>query len=458
MLVSRLPDVQDRLDALARRHRVPGAALGVLDGDEVQTWATGIANVNTGVEATPDTLFQIGSNTKLYTTTLLAQLVESGDVDWDAPVRRYVREFRLADAEAAKAITVRMLVTHTSGIEGDHFLDTGRGDEALARYVASLAELGVVHPPGEQFSYCNAGFCLAGRIIEKVTGRPYSEALRERLLSPIGAHRTTVLAEEMLAHRYAVGHIVAPGKPPVVPPMVLMATAHAAAGSLTSATPEDVLAFVRLHLSRGWAPDGTRVLSEDTVRAMQTPQHPIPSAYLGPSEIGLGWMLSTWSGERVIGHGGGTIGQLSFLQVLPERPFGVVLLTNATTGALLWADLGRWLFAELAGVEMARPPTPADPAPDLDLEVYTGTFERLGVRIEVEADDGALRVTSTPTGEMAKLQPQAQTIRLRPVDESRFHVAGPMGDGAAVFTDRDRRGRPRYLHIGGRISRRVRRS
>ena len=163
-VVSKLTEIQSLLDALARQHKVPGASLGIYAGDEFVEFATGVTNINTNVPVTPNTLFQIGSNTKVYTTTLVMQLVDQGKVDLDAPAKKYVPELKLTDSAAEKAITVRMLLTHLSGIEGDYFDDFGRGDDGLAKYVESFATLGQIYSPGEMWSYCNSGFCLAGLI------------------------------------------------------------------------------------------------------------------------------------------------------------------------------------------------------------------------------------------------------------------------------------------------------
>ena len=100
-------------------------------------------------------------------------------------------ELRLSDPEVTRQVTVRHLLTHTSGIDGDVFTDTGRGDDCLERYVALLADVAQNHPLGATWSYCNSGYSLLGRIIEKVTGGTWDAALRERLFTPLGlaAHR-----------------------------------------------------------------------------------------------------------------------------------------------------------------------------------------------------------------------------------------------------------------------------
>jgi CubicO group peptidase (beta-lactamase class C family) len=454
-LVARLSDIQDRLDALARQHSVPGATLAIGLGDELLDFATGVINVNTTVATTPTSIFQIGSNTKLLTTTLVMQLVDSGDVDLDQPVRRYLPEFALADRDAAEEITVRQLLTHSSGIQGDYFRGFGRGDEAVELYVASLGDIGLVHRPGQLWSYCNTGFVVAGRLAEVLAGSPYHELLRNRICRPLGLRRTTVLVEEMVAERCAVGHVPGPGGTPRVPPVVVMEYAQAPAGSMTTATAAELVRFVQMHLRGGTGVDGGQILSGDSVRAMQQVQLRRPPTSSAPLTQGLGWMIEEWDGKRIIGHGGGTIGQLSFLQAVPDDHLVVALLTNSMTGGLLWRDLGRWLFEELVGTRMPDTPTASDPAPDLPLDRYAGTYERLGVRYLVALEDGGLVVNTELTGDLAELQQGAvpPPFRLRAIDEERF-AARPYGLDSVVIFEEFERGRPQFF-FEGRAARRT---
>src|SRR3954454_17008925 len=115
---------QDRLPLLADQHGVPRAPLAILDGDEVGEAAYGVLNIRTGVEVTPDSLFQIGSITNVWTATLVMQLVDEGKLDLDVPVVTYLPDFKVADAEVTRTVTTRHLLAHTSGIDGDKFLDT----------------------------------------------------------------------------------------------------------------------------------------------------------------------------------------------------------------------------------------------------------------------------------------------------------------------------------------------
>jgi hypothetical protein len=306
------------------------------------------------------------------------------------------------------------------------------------------------------WSYCNTGWTMLGRLVEVLRGEPYHKVLRERLLNPIGARATTVLPEEMLAHSCAVGHAI-PGKgaDPVVPPRVVMSYSHAPAGSMTTSTPAEVLAFVQLHLNGGRAKDTTQVLSPESVQAMQQPQAKFPRTVLATG-MGLGWMLSEWGGERVIGHGGGTIGQLSFLQVLPDRSFGVALFTNCMTGGALWRDLSRYLYPEFVGVAPNELPKEPTVAPKLDLQKYGGTYTRYGQELTVQVDDdGRLVAVAKPTGSMVALGNQELTVPLRPIDKELFLANQGGEDVLAQFLDFDRSGRPRYLYVGSRVSRRT---
>jgi len=178
--------VADSLPTLIEKYDVPAAAVGVLADGEVVDHATGVLSMSTGVEATTDSVFQIGSITKLWTSSLVMQLVDEGTVDLDASIRSYLPEFRIADEDAAGAITVRQLLTHTSGFEGDVFTDTGLGDDCVEKFLGVLHDVPQLFPPGAMWSYNNAGFCVLGRLVEVLRGKPFETVLRERLIQPLG--------------------------------------------------------------------------------------------------------------------------------------------------------------------------------------------------------------------------------------------------------------------------------
>ena len=359
---------QQRLDELAAKHQVPGAALAIRRigdaEDELIEAATGVLNKETGVPVTPDTVFQIGSISKVWTATLVMQLVDEGRLDLDAPLTAVLPDLRLGDADATAKITMRHLLTHTSGIDGDIFTDTGRGDDCVARYVSeALVGAPQNHPLGATFSYCNSGFILIGHVIEVLCGQTWDAALRERIIEPLALERTSTLPEEAILHRAAVGHITPdPEQEPELVKTFLMPRALGPAG-LINASAADVTAFAALHLRAGATPDGTQVLSARSTLAMQAHEVDLPDQYTLGDSWGLGWIRFGWDGHRLYGHDGSTFGQASFLRVLPDQGLAVVLLTNGGHAADLYQDLYQEIFARgrrgsTCRRGSSRPPTP----------------------------------------------------------------------------------------------------
>ncbi|HEY4019840.1 MAG TPA: serine hydrolase [Pseudonocardiaceae bacterium] len=446
---------QRRLDTLAERHSVPGAQLGILrlsdPDDDLVMAAHGLLNIDTGVTTTTDSLFQIGSISKVWTTTLIMQLVDEGKLDLDAPVIEVLPELRLADPDVTKQVTTRHLLTHTSGIDGDVFTDTGRGDDCVERYVALLADAAQNHPLGATWSYCNSGFSVAGRIIEKLTGGTWDAAVRERLFTPLGLTHTVTLPEDALLHRAAVGHVGT--TEPVRAPVWGLPRAVGPAGLITS-TVADVLAFARLHLTGGLAGDGTRLLSAESTATMADKHADLPDTHTLGDSWGLGWIRYNWDGHRVIGHDGGTIGQSAFLRILPEQGIAVALLTNGGHTRDLFQDLYEEIFAEVAGVEVPRPLTPPAEPVDVDLTPWLGSYERASVRMEVLADGPTLRVTATgPLAEMT--DKPVEEFTMIAVEPDLFVVRTPETETWTPMLFYTLPTGARYLHHGGRATPKV---
>ncbi len=195
-----------RLAELAQDAGVPGAVLGVWAGGELSVTPYGVLSTRTGVATTSDSVFQIGSITKTFTATMIAQLVEEGRASYDATVADLLPDVRLCRDDIAGRVTLEHLLSHTSGIDGDVFDDTGRGDDCVEKYVALLADAGHDFEPGDATSYCNSGFVVLGRIIEVLDGRTWDESLRARLVEPLGLSDTVTLSDEAILRRAAVGH------------------------------------------------------------------------------------------------------------------------------------------------------------------------------------------------------------------------------------------------------------
>ncbi|KIP52509.1 serine hydrolase [Leucobacter komagatae] len=414
---------QQRLSELAELHGIPGATLGILRlGDEPALACHGVLNADTGVETTTDSLFQIGSITKPWTATVAMQLIDEGALTLDTRVVDVLPGFTLADADAAQAITVRHLLTHTSGIDGDVFTDTGRGDDCIEKYVASLAEVATTHPVGATFSYCNSGYVILGRVIEQLTGLSWDEALRQRIYAPLGLQRTGTLPEEALRHRAAFGHLGRDEHGPLVAKQWSPPRSLGPSGIINS-TAGEVLEFARMHLLGGVAGNGTRILSEQSTTRMTEFQVGLPDPSAFGDSWGLGWIRFDWGGTRLFGHDGGTIGQSAILRVLPDSGLAVILMTNGGNTKDLYQQLFTEIFDELAGVTVPAPFAPPTVPYTADVARYVGSYRRTDVLMEVFEEDGSLRLRNTVSGAAASFMANAVTeFELVPVREDVFAI------------------------------------
>jgi CubicO group peptidase (beta-lactamase class C family) len=436
---------------------VPGAALGILRirpdrDDELVEVACGVLNKDTGVPATTDSLFQIGSISKVWTATLALQLVDEGRLDLDAPVAEVLPELRLADPDVTKQVTMRHLLTHTSGIDGDVFTDTGRGDDCVEKYVAQLTDVAQNHPLGATWSYCNSGFTLAGRVIEKLTGGTWDAALAERIFAPLGLEHTVTLPEDALLYRVATGHVGAETDEITRAPVWGLPRSLGPAGLICS-TAADVLAFARMHLTGGLAPDGTRVLSAASAAAMTEQQAELPDKFTLGDSWGLGWIRFGWNGRRLIGHDGNTIGQSAFLRVLPDEGLAVALLTNGGNTRDLYEDLYREIFAELGGVDMPLPLAPPAEPVAADVSEHLGRYERASMQLEVLASAAGPVLRSTLTGPLAELTPEPTTeYAMVAIEPDLFVVREPHAQTWTPVTFYQLRTGEKYLHFGVRAT------
>ncbi|WIX90228.1 serine hydrolase domain-containing protein [Amycolatopsis sp. DG1A-15b] len=446
-----------RLPALLAEHHVPGAAVAVYAGGEIIDHAAGVLNTGTGVEADADSLFQIGSITKVWTTTLAMQLVDEGVLDIEEPVRKYLPEFVLGDEDAAARITVRQLMCHTAGFEGDIFTDTGRGADCIEKYVATLGDVPQLFAPGEMFSYNNAAFCVLGRLVEVLRGKTYDECLQDHLFTPLGLTHAAPGPYEAIRFRAALGHLTSsPGADPEPASTWALTPSNAPAGSMLAMRPRDLVTFAAMHLRDGEGPEGTRVLSADSARAMRERLVELPELGIFGDAWGLGWSLFDSPGGTVVGHDGGTIGQSAFLRVAPEHGVAVALLTNGGDTIAVYTEVVAHVLRELTGIELAAPPVPDPAAPRVDASRYVGEYSSSVADIVVsQDDDGRVWVERVPKGIFAELARPEKT-ELVAMNGDTLILAEPM-QGMYVphaFVGDDGTGRALYLHTG-RADRRV---
>ncbi|GAA3658475.1 serine hydrolase domain-containing protein [Lentzea roselyniae] len=366
--------IERRLPELIEEHGVVGAQVAVLHDGQIVDAAAGVRNSVTKEPVTSETLFQIGSITKVWTATLIMRLVNEGLLDLDRPVRDVLPEFQIADEAAAKVITPRQLLCHTAGFEGDLKFETGSGDDLLAKYVGLLATAGQVSPPGELYSYCNSGYAVLGRIVEVLRGKPFRAVLGE-LADSLDVTAATSRADHA-RHEMADGHLKG------LPVTEHLPESWVAGGSVLATTARGLLGFVRMHLST------------NEFDAMRERQATHPDFGTGEWWWGLGWELSNHEGGEVIGHTGMTVGYVAMLRVVPAAGVAVALLVNGGDEAgPVFGAIFDHLLGELAGVRKRKfPDVPVEPTP-VDPDKVVGLYRCSALDVHITpADRGRVKV------------------------------------------------------------------
>ena len=419
-------DLQQSLEAAIQKHRIPGAAMALHSHGRTDYAAAGIINVKTGIACTPDAVFQIGSTTKVFTATLMMRLAGEGMIALDAPVTRYLPHLRIAGETAPDALTVRSLLDYTSGIEADLWQDFGPDPRALAEYVDACADLRFVHPPGRFRSYNTTAYCIAGRLIEVMTGRHFNTALQDLLLIPLGIENFHFYDEKAALLRTAVGHIPAHDEtPPRLHQHLRMPHVLSAAGSSLSLDIEGLLGFGLFHMRAGALTRGEQFIPADLLAAMQHADRTKPPA---ASHLATGWAQIPATGPAGAVHfyaaSGATMGQNSLLAIAPEANIAVALLSNVDGGCdKLFHEIGLPLFDSIAGVTVQAGESASDPADQsvpASLEAFAGHYFN-SAEITVELDDGTLRMTSTHQG-FGSGEPMTSAATLVPVGADRFGI------------------------------------
>jgi CubicO group peptidase (beta-lactamase class C family) len=380
----------DFVETTSKKFNVPGVAVGVwADGKEIYA-CHGVTSVENPLPIDQDTLFLVASITKTFTATTLMRLIAEGKVELNAPVRRYVPEFRLKDQQAADTITVLNLLNHTSGLDWRVNADTGEGDDALARAVAKMAEMELIALPGTRISYSQAGYDLLGRIIEKVAGQTFEQAVTSLVFEPLGLSHSFFARDDIMIRRFVVGHN--PGEKGTL--SIARPWRHSRGenpGGGIASSVAGLLSFARFHLGDGRAASGTRVLPTHVLQQMKEPTAKLQASNLGDA-IGLSWFLRDVNGVRTVGHGGSANGQFAELLLVPERNFAVVSLSNASPGGIPFnqAVLSFALEHYLGLVDRDPEPIPFDAARAKEI---AGTYANAMMTFTIDTVGAGLRLT-----------------------------------------------------------------
>lgn len=449
------PAIARLVRAQMKETGTPAVAVGVLHKGRAEAKGFGVTSVEAPDPVDEETLFQIGSTTKTYTATAIMRLVDKKELDLDLPVRRYLRDLRLKDAEATRKVTLRHLLTHTGGWLGDYFSDTGRGADSLERILKELHKVPQLTPLGSTWHYNNAGFYIAGRVLEKVTGQSFETVIKELLLDPLGMTRSFFFADEAIGYRIAAGHItksLTSKKQMIARPYALARSAGPAGGIIADVV--DQLRWAEFSMGDGRAVGGERLLKRSTMRAMQTEQ---ASAGSIASAVGISWLIDYVDGVKLVYHGGTTHGHTSAFLMVPEREFAVTVLTNSSRGMQVHGRIIKAALEHYLGLK--RVPPQASTSNRANLDQYVGHYVD-GLKthaLDVEVRGNRLRA------QYAALSPESEELinlsafKLAFFDTDRAVVEGGRLAGYQSEFLRDERERIRWIRMGGRILRKARR-
>ena len=380
--------IREQAAAFCAASNVPGLLAGVSHGDADTIVAHGVANIATGAPMRDDTGFLFGSVTKIMTTMLVLRQVELGTIDLDERVVAYLPEFTLTTPGAAAKIRVRHLLTHTNGIDADFSCPDGAGRDALKVLVDLLGkQCGTLFEPSQYMSYSNGGMNVAGRLLEVVTGQSYPDLLEREIYATAGMAGASTSAEQAILRSTAVGHFPDPATMAARRTgMFKLPDTWAPAGASPIGTVGDLLTLGRTHLAGGVSPQGTQVLSAESIEAMRTMQFDMGTPNVPP--VGLGWLLMPFGAATVLSHSGASPGGAALLAVVPDHDLVFAAFVNDMRGVALMDGILLWLLREHLGVEV--PDLIEGTTPAVDLTAYEGTYRSDQLRVDVRAVDGQL--------------------------------------------------------------------
>lgn len=445
---ARFKKVTQKIVAEMKRLRVPGVSIGIWHKGKEHTAGFGVTSIEDPLPVTADTLFQTGSISKTFTGTLMMMLVEQGRVTLDAPVRKYLKDFRVKDKDVSQKVTVLHLLTHMGGWVGDYFNDFGNGDDALEKMVKDMASLPQIQPLGTIWSYNNTGFNVASRIIEVVTKKPFEQATQEMLLDALGLDMTFFYPSDLLfTHRFVVGHYIEKKQLKVARPWAIGRAGNGVGGVVS--TVRDLLKYARFHMSNGQK----NVISGKSLKAMRVPQADCG----GRGMMGITWFIRKVGDLTVYAHGGATLGQQAHLFFIPDKDFACAILTNSDDGVIINTQVFSKVL-ELYFNTKVKVPTPIED-PIVDLKEFAGRY-RIGTEcFDLKVKDHHLIYHHIPLGGFPTpdTPPGPALAPMRFAFYEKDKVIGldePYKDALGDFL-RDEKGRLQYFRVGGRAHKKL---
>jgi D-alanyl-D-alanine carboxypeptidase len=402
-----IDDIRAATEARVKACRTVGLAVGV-EGDSGRVVVcAGLKHIGEPATITRDTLFEIGSITKLFTALLLQDAALRGELELNQPINDFLPAKTQAPAFAGAPIRLIDLATHVTGLAS--FMDTPPFDEAwasrygVAEMLVDVAGFRLTQPIGSTWKYSNTGYGLVGIALERATGVGYEALLRQRVLDPLGMRSTAITLTPELQARTATPHSADQSRTVAridIPPML-------AAGALWS-TADDLLTFLA---AAGGRTKSALKPAFDAMLAYRAPASPPPGPI--PMRQALGWMVLEGEAGVLAGHSGGTIGMASMALLDAAAGDAIVVLGNASSSHATFAVSLFWRDTPL---EEPAIPEPHEPIA-LDRSVLprlTGRYEVApGVESLVEADAEGL-ICRPPDGPRLRLLPYAESAYFNP--------------------------------------------
>ena len=402
------PDTDRLVGDLLRDWQVPGLALGIVkDGQVIHQQGYGLRDVERKLPVTASSVFAYGSITKSLTVLLLHSLAAEGKLNWDAPVRDQLPGFKLSDPVASERATLRDLVSHRTGMPRHDLVWVVPQPPTSGELLARLRYLPASADFRTTYQYNNLMFMTAGLLGAHVAGSTWDQAVRRRVLEPLGLSGIAATYAEAsrkpeLAQPYALKN-KAFDKLPVTPGLDVIAPAGSSAGTIAELTQ------YLLHQMNSGVRNGQPTLPAAFFETMRTPHTPMPatgtySPFTAPQHYGMGLFIGEYQGRRMIYHTGTISGYHAMMWWLPQEKVGVTVLLNRVERAvphilcLSLADrlLGLKPTDWSAIYKQNQPPEPAPlkrvegTRPSHPLEQYTGRFSHPGY--------GAVTVTTSASG------------------------------------------------------------
>jgi CubicO group peptidase (beta-lactamase class C family) len=435
-----------RLEEQLNEGLFAGAALGLSWHGAAQTHCVGVTNVAHPLPVTSKTFFQLGSVSKVITATALIHAALKEKLDLTQPIRNVLPDLTLSSCEALETLTPLHLLSHTSGMRGDVFQDTGEGDDALRKYCEGLSVAPFDGQPGGPASYCNAGFVLAGLVLEALMQKPFASAVKELVFDPCHMQESAYFAREVMTHRYACGHSRdgTPASSCSIPRAL-----HPFGGVLASV--DSVLQFANAHLSLELSGVSSAALPAEVVTAMRQPY-----SSLGENKTAcLGWGRVEREGLHFFQHGGYGIFQHAFVMVCPEQRFAFTVLAN---GEASFTAVEQLVEMALEGCFEISPKARLSfaPAPE-KLHEYQGRFVGPVFEVELAVCNQELLGRLIPLVSLGVdegvVSNASSTFRVTFVADDHIAVIdGPLEGQTATF-GRGIDGRVAWMRAGGRVLR-----